>query len=37
MIKEIVEAIHRINPNAKMSINIEQGETVDNCIILWRS
>jgi len=36
MIKEITEAIHRINPDAKMSIHIEQGETVDNCIIIWR-
>ena len=36
MIKEIAEAILRINPDAKMSIHIEQGETVDNCIIIWR-
>ena len=34
--KEITEAIHRINPDAKMSIHIEEGDTIDNCIIIWR-
>ena len=36
MIKQIAEAILRINPNAKMSIHIEENETVDDCLIFWR-
>ena len=33
---KVYYAVLRINPDAKMSIHIEQGETVDNCIIIWR-
>tara|TARA_Y100001938_G_C7857159_1_gene313735 strand:+ start:440 stop:601 length:162 start_codon:yes stop_codon:yes gene_type:complete len=36
MIKEIAEAIMRINPNAIMSIHIEDNQTLDDCIIIWK-
>ena len=36
MIKEITEAILRINPNAKFSVHREENETVDDCLIIWK-
>ena len=36
MIKEITEAIHRINPDAKISIHRLEHQTVDDCLIFWR-
>ena len=36
MIKEITEAILRINPNAKFCVHREENETVDDCLIIWK-
>ena len=36
MIKEITEAILRINSNAKFSVHREENETVDDCTIIWQ-
>ena len=35
MIKDINEAILRINPNAVFMVSIEPNQTIDDCIIVW--
>tara|TARA_B100000214_G_scaffold295352_1_gene225127 strand:- start:311 stop:475 length:165 start_codon:yes stop_codon:yes gene_type:complete len=36
MIKDITEAILRINSNAEFSVHREENETVDDCTIIWK-
>ncbi len=35
MIKKVTEAILKINANAIFVVEINQGQTVDDCTIVW--